>query len=131
MVVEDFPAIWPWTLLRHYVKIISHLVPMSRNTFVLRALCAPFLPVCKDNASSLTTHILDQGGVNTKAWGLHSTRGAAVRIFKEWKPHSGGDEDSDIRVVRLARQSCVGQAERMGVRRGSPKKVGNGSPFVR
>ena len=82
MVVGDFPAICPWTLLRHYVKITSHLVPTSRSTFVLRALCAPFLPVCADTVSSLTRHILDQVGVNTKAWGPHYTRGAAVRMFK-------------------------------------------------
>jgi hypothetical protein len=83
MVLPEFPTICPWTLLRHYVELTRNLVTPGQGTFVLRALCAPFAPVCADTVGSITRRILETGGVNTRAWGPHSTRGAAVRMFKD------------------------------------------------
>ena len=50
---------------------------------VILSLKAPFKPLSSDRIGSVTKNLLKKLGVPTEFYGPHSSRGAAVRMFKE------------------------------------------------
>ena len=79
--LPSLPSVSPWHLLQAYVALTAtHAAP---GDLVLRSLRPPFAAVTADTVGSVTRHVLLKGGVNTRAWAPHSTRGAGVRMFKD------------------------------------------------
>jgi len=71
----------PLHLLLRMCVYVSHQAPCGGP--VLLYLNAPFKPLTGDRIGSLTKTLLKKLGVPTQFYGPHSTRGAAVRMFKE------------------------------------------------
>ena len=76
--LPDCPSISPWHLVRTYVSLTAQEVP--QGTYLLRGLCQPFVPLTSNTIASLTKNILQQFSLQN--WGAHSTRGAAVKMYK-------------------------------------------------
>ena len=83
MQLPGSPDLCPWTLLQTYVALTCHLPGVVPGSPVLRALQQPFAPLKSNTVGSITGRHLVECGVNTKVWGPHSTRGAAVTMYKK------------------------------------------------
>ena len=71
----------PWHLIVQYVRATAHMVPAGSPLLI--SLNRPFRPLSSNAVASLTRKILLQHGINPQVWGAHSTRGAAVLLYKE------------------------------------------------
>ena len=74
-----YPAISPWHLLRHYVKITAK--HCREGTQLMRSLNPPYEPLTANTIGSLTKKLLKNLGI-PEEWSAHSTRGAEVTLYK-------------------------------------------------
>ena len=71
----------PTTLILHYVTLTSHCA--LPGTPLFRSLSPPYPPLTAKALGSITKCLLTAFGVPTQVYGPHSTRGAAVKMFKK------------------------------------------------
>ena len=74
------PALSPLHLLRHYVHMTSQMV--ASGSFLFRSLSPPYPPLTANSLGRITKVILQRMGVPMQVFGPHSTRGAAVKMYK-------------------------------------------------
>ena len=76
----------PWFLLRRYVFLTNHVGTLSSGlTPVLWSLFPPWKPLSANTIGSLTKKCLRRLGLDMELWGPHSTRGAAVGMYKRFQ----------------------------------------------
>ena len=80
MKLPNAPNCCPTTLLLHYVRLTSRFAAPGSQMF--RALTPPYAPLTAKSLGSVTKMWLHMLGVPTNIFGAHSTRGAAVNMFK-------------------------------------------------
>ena len=71
--VPEIPQICPWTLLKKYVAMTSHLMAQGGPVFI--SLGTPIVPLKANSIGGLTRNGLNALGIDTKVWKPHSTRG--------------------------------------------------------
>ena len=79
--LPHLPHVSPWHLIVQYVQATSHLVP--EGSPLVLALHKPYKALSSNAIASLTKRLLQKHGIDTTVWGAHSTRGAAVLLYKE------------------------------------------------
>ena len=77
--IPEQPAICPWALMTRYVSLTSN---KSTGSHLFCLLQPPFTPLTANTLGSLTKRCLTRLGLNMTFWGAHSTRGAAVGMYK-------------------------------------------------
>ena len=76
----------PLFLLRRYVFLTNNVSTLSSGlTPVLWSLFPPWKPLSANTIGSLTKKCLQRLGLDAKLWGPHSTRGAAVGMYKRFQ----------------------------------------------
>ena len=72
----------PSCLLLRYVQLTSNFVAPGSAVFV--SLTPPFKALSANSIGRITKKLLQQLGVPVSVFGPHSTRGAAVKMFKDF-----------------------------------------------
>ena len=75
----ECPALCPWSVLQHYVRLTARLVPPGSQVFI--SLQPPFKALSANSLGSVTKKVLQKYGISPE-WGPHSTRGAGVQFYK-------------------------------------------------
>ena len=79
-VIDSAGCLCPWRCLRDYVDITRTHAPTGGPVFI--SLHPPFGPLSSNTLGSLTNRLLASFGLNTTFWKAHSTREAAVGMYK-------------------------------------------------
>ena len=70
----------PWHLMKKYVQLTKDHGQPDGPLFL--SILSPYTPLTADRIGSITLHHLKSLGV-PQGWGAHSTRGAAVAMYKK------------------------------------------------
>ena len=82
MELQDAPHCCRKALLLKCVQLASTCA--SPGSALLRGLVPPFAPLSAKSVGSVTKSLLSEFGIPTNVFGPHSTRGAAVKMFKQF-----------------------------------------------
>ena len=82
MALPGAPLCCPKTLVLRYVTMTAKCA--APGSALLRSLVPPFAPLSAKTVGSVTKQLLSEFGVQTTFFGPHSTRGAAVKMFKKF-----------------------------------------------
>ena len=80
MTLPGRAAISPSQVLNTYVRLTSAHAPSGSKVF--RALRPPYQALSAGTIGKITKQVLQRLGIPTSVFGAHSTRGAAVKMFK-------------------------------------------------